>query len=308
MNDGWIEISLEVDGELAEAVAELLSRYIPLGIVIERKTAAGPGLPAGPAGDQVRVYGYIPQDGQAQETRQRIEEGLWYLGRISPLPQPSYNSVKDEDWSQSWKENFQPLRVGKKLTILPSWIELSAAEVGRVPIAIDPGMAFGTGTHPSTSLALELLEDEVRQGYPVIDVGCGSGILAIAALKLGASRALGVDIDPQAAREASKNARINQVIERLELGNGSIAEIRAGAYSLRRAPVVVANIVAPILLKMIQEGLGELLAEGGVLILSGLMLEQEGEVTRAAEAAGLSVRQRRQAGDWAALAFSAVKS
>ena len=296
MNDGWLEISLEVDGELAEAVAELMSRYIPSGIVIERSSDAGPPQGA------LRVYGYLPQDAQAPEARRRIEEGLWHLGRISPLPEPLYRFVPDEDWSQYWRENFKPLRVGKKLLILPSWVDLPDTG-GRIPVVIDPGMAFGTGTHPTTSLCLELLEDWVRPESPVIDVGCGSGILAIASVKLGARYALGVDIDPQAILEAEKNASINRVVERVEFGIGSLAEVQQGEFSIQQAPVVIANILASTLTQLLAEGLSELISEGGVAILSGILEEQAGEVVTAAGESGLTERLRRQEGDWVTLVF-----
>ena len=208
VDPNWLEISYTVDGEMAESVAEVLARYIPDGVVIE-STAVDTSDPhsAGHAVGPLRVSGYIRMDDKLEATRQRLEEAFWYLSRIRPLPAPEIRSIQDENWVDAWKGHYRPVPIGKKLIIVPAWL---APEVGdRTAIRIDPGMAFGTGTHPSTRLCLELIEDIQDaivdpEEIEVIDMGCGSGILAIGALKLGAGRALGVDVDPgavQAARE-----------------------------------------------------------------------------------------------------------
>ena len=114
---------------------------------------------------------------------------LAYLGRIQPIPEPAYRPIQDEDWMSSWKEHYHPIPIGQRLLVLPAWIEQS--DPSRIAVKIDPSMAFGTGTHPSTQLCLEMVEKYTRPGQPVIDVGCGSGILSIAALKLGAASVLG---------------------------------------------------------------------------------------------------------------------
>ena len=314
----WLEVSLTVDGELAEAVAEVLARFAPGGVAIESTAiATSPdeteGYPVGP----LRVAAYLSRNAASEETRRRLEEALWYLGRIRPLPAVQYQVVKETDWSEAWKKHYQPIPIGQNLVIVPAWLEPPSAN--RIPIRMDPGMAFGTGTHPTTQLCLELVEaayaavPETANESPlpsaalrptqVIDLGCGSGILAVAALKLGAARALGVDIDPDAIRVAGENAALNGVSGSLELGAGSLAEIRSGAFSLKQAPLVLANILAPVLERMLDEGLGELLAPGGALVLSGIIEEQADGVIAAAERHGLQLFQRRQAGDWVALCF-----
>lgn len=203
----WMEVSLTVDGELAEAVAEVMARYIPDGVAIE-STAIIPDLEGeGQPGGPLRVCGYLPIDERLEETRRRLEEGLWYLGRIRPLPAAEYKPIQEINWVEAWKQHYQPIPIGRRLIIVPAWIELPTQE--RIPIRIDPGMAFGTGTHPTTQLCLELLEEYLRPGEAIIDMGCGSCILAIAAIKLGASQALGVDIDLQAI----PNARAKRVCQ-----------------------------------------------------------------------------------------------
>src|SRR5512136_1448726 len=154
----WIEVSLTVNGELAEAVAEALGRYLPDGVVIESTAVrAGPSDENGEAVGPLRVCGYIPGDTKLEETRQKIEQALWYLGRISPLPEPEYKTIQEVNWMEAWKEHYHPISVGKRLLILPAWI--SPAGDGRIPVRIDLGMAFGTGTHPTTQLCLALAEE-----------------------------------------------------------------------------------------------------------------------------------------------------
>ena len=301
----WLEVSMIVDGELAEAVAEVLARYIPDGVVIESTAVeAEADDEGGHAVGPLRVCGYLPVDANLEETRRRIEEGLWYLGRIRPLPAPEFKPFEEVNWVEAWKEHYHPISVGERLIIVPAWLETPPG--GRIPIRIDPGMAFGTGTHPTTQLCLELLDGldgrELANGYRVLDIGCGSGILAVAALRLGAARALGVDIDPLAVDAARQNAQSNAVSQHLELGVGSVAELRAGAFSFQQAELVFANILAPIILRLFEAGLAELVCPGGILILSGILAEQAEEVAAAAARHGLQGIERRQTGDWVALA------
>jgi ribosomal protein L11 methyltransferase len=295
-----------VDGELAEAVAEVLARFVPNGVVIEStQIYADPedeGYPIGP----LRVCGYLPLDEHVEENRQRIEEALWYLGRIRPLPAPEFRPFEELNWVEAWKEHYHPIPIGQRLIIVPAWLESPAAD--RTAVRVDPGMAFGTGTHPTTQLCLELIETRFAAGQPapetVIDIGCGSGILAVAALRLGARQALGVDIDAEAITASQHNAANNSVAERLELGIGSVDEVRAGQFGLSQAPLVLANILAPVLIRLFAAGLGELVTPGGWLVLSGILAEQADGVIAAAEQHGLHLVERRQVGDWVALAVS----
>lgn len=322
----WMEVSLLVDGEMAEAVAEVLARFAPGGVVVESTRVEFPpdsdfdsdaiGVVSGP----LRVYAYlpaVPEPGQPalEETRQRLEEALWHLGFIRTLPAAQYKTIQEEDWSQAWKANFRPIPVGERLMIVPAWLDVPLH--GRIPIRIDPGMAFGTGTHPTTQLCMEFLEKYVpRLGSEngagsMIDLGCGSGILAIAALKLGLKDALGVDTDANVIPIARQNAALNGIEAGLELGAGSLAEILSGAFGMKRAPIVAANILAPVITRLLDEGLAELVEAGGLLILSGILeeqLEMDGKgVLPALPRHDLLLEERRQSGDWAALAVRREK-
>ncbi len=300
--ENWLEVSLTVDGESAEAVAEVLARFAPQGVVIESTAIAQDpetqGHPVGP----LRVCAYLPVDREIEATHRRLEEALWHLGRIRPLPPAQFRPLRESNWVETWKQHYRPIPIGERLVIVPAWME--PPDAARIPIRIEPGMAFGTGTHPSTQLCLELLE--ASQPTDVIDVGCGSGILTIAALKLGAQRALGVDTDPQAIASARTNAALNQMSDNLELAVGSVNEIRAGNFSLRRASLVLANILAPILIQLLEGGLSDLVAPRGALILSGILEQQEPQVLESAQTGAIEIRDRRQIEDWVALSLAKV--
>lgn len=297
----WLEASLLVDYELAEAVSEVLARFVSNGVVVERDVIFLNADDLGTPVARARVYGYLAIDDQIESTRQRLEEALWHLGQIRPLPQPVFRQIEDEDWMAAWKKHYHPITIGEKLLILPAWIEQSDLE--RIAVRIDPGMAFGTGTHPSTQLCLEFIEMYTRPQQPVIDIGCGSGILSIAALKLGASHALAVDIDNAAVLGTNQNASTNSVAEKVEAGVGSVVEILAGRFSLRKAPLVLANILAPVLIDLLETGLPELVSDNGFLILAGILDEQADPVGSAASAQGLHFVARRQKEDWVALVY-----
>ncbi len=297
----WLEVSMTVDGELAEAVAEVLSRFTSNGVVVESGVryddAEDVGTPFGP----VKVYGYLPMDDQLEERRQRLNEALYFLGTIQALPEPAFRTVVDEDWMAAWKKHYHPIPVGKRLLVLPAWLENPMPD--RIDVRIDPSMAFGTGTHPSTQLCMELIEDHMQPGQRVIDVGCGSGILSIAAIKLGAQHALGVDIDSMAVRSTRENAVRNGVSEQIETGMGSVGEVLKGDFSLKQAPLVLANILAPVIIRLFDDGLADLIEPGGRIILAGILAEQEDAVKTAAAAKGLRHVETRNINDWIAMAL-----
>jgi ribosomal protein L11 methyltransferase len=310
----WLEVSLEVDGEMAEAAAEVLARFIPEGVAIESTAVAtSPDWEGGWAVGRLRVFGYLPVDDQLEGTRQRLEESLWYLSRIRPLPEPQFKLIEEVNWGEAWKKNYKPVAIGERLLVVPAWLEMPEeapgfSGVARLAIRIDPGMAFGTGTHPTTQLCLEILEGMLLSGeyanrsdIDVIDLGCGTAILATAAIKLGARRGLGVDIDPDAVSAARQNALVNGVAEQLDLGFGSLAEIRAGVYRLQKAHLVLANILAKVIARLLDEGLGELTTPDGCLVLSGILEEQAGEVEAAVKRNGLRLVESRQSADWVAM-------
>lgn len=295
----WLEVSLNVNGELAEAVADVLARFAPNGVVVENgvyfKDADDPGTSL----DEVNVRAYLPVDEKLEETRQRLEEALWYLGSIQSLPEAVFTPIAEQNWMEAWKEHYKPIPVGEKLIIVPAWLE--SPDPSRIPIRIDPGMAFGTGTHPTTQLCLELLEKYLQPGMDVIDIGCGSGILSIGALKLGAGRALALDVDQTAVDATRENADANAIKTGLLVGFGSLDELLANQFEYQQAPLVLANILANILIRLFEGGMGRLVSRDGVLILSGILEEQAENVMQVAARHGFKLIEKRQIGDWVAL-------
>ncbi len=283
----WLEVSVTVENEAAEAVAEVLSRYAYRGVVIE----AGPeGWDAGP----VVVRAYLPADDQLQANKHRVEVALWHLGQIRPVSVPTFRPVADEDWAEAWKERLNVMHIGRHIVIRPSWLEYAPAP-GDVLIQLDPGMAFGTGLHPTTQMCLVALERLIRPGAEVLDLGTGSGILAIAAAKLGAGRVLAVDNDPVAVKTAQGNVVTNGVQGIVNLVCGSLAKV-SGSYDL-----VVVNILARVIVEMVQEGLAARVCPGGVLIAAGILADQEPEVVAALEQEGLVLTGRQWKDDWVCL-------
>ncbi|MEW6717881.1 MAG: 50S ribosomal protein L11 methyltransferase [Chloroflexota bacterium] len=294
----WLEVSLLVNGEIAESTAEVLSRFTTNGVVIESTgvsvTPNGEGFPVG----LLRVCAYLDMDETLEEKRHSLEEALWHLGTIHPLPSPDYKVIRAANWMETWRQHFQPIPIGRRLLILPSWVEVTETE--RVLIRIDPGLAFGTGVHPSTQICLQVIEERVQGGETVMDIGCGSGILSVAALKLGARKALGVDVDAQAVEAARATAEANGVSQRFHAHQGSVADIRAGCFPMRRASLVLANILASVLIRLLDEGLADLLTSDGFLVLSGILEEQEAGVLAALARHNLVTSQRHQIEDWVA--------
>jgi len=300
----WLEVSMTVDGELAESVADVFARFAPNGVMTEQgvkyNDAEDAGTPTGP----ITVRAYLEVNDQLEETRQKLEESLFYLGMIQPLPSPAYKQIADQNWMEAWKQHYKPILIGERLLILPAWLD--SPEPTRIAIKIDPGMAFGTGTHPTTQLCLELMEKVFveRPMSNVIDVGCGSGILSIAAIKLGAKNVLGVDIDEESIKNSRENADTNGVGDELILGVGSVSEILEGKYAFKKAPLVVANILAPVIVRLFDAGLVNLIEADGAIVLSGILFEQEQSVIEAGQARGLQLNERRQIADWVALTMS----
>jgi len=306
----WLEVSLTVNGELAEAVADVLARFAPNGVMTEQavkfKNAEDPGTPVEP----ITVRAYLSADEKLEETRHKLDEALFYLGMIQPLPAPIFTPIADQNWMEAWKVHYQPIPIGKRLIVVPTWLE--SPDMKRIPIRIDPGMAFGTGTHPTTQLCLELLEVYTRNDGDVIDVGCGSGILSIGALKMGARFALAVDIDNASVKASSENAVANGISRgHITVGLGSVTEILAGSLRIQsrgsqciqQAPLVLANILAPVIISLFGQGLADLVSSDGILILSGILAEQSASVFLAAQEHGLKLIEKRQMGDWVALAL-----
>ena len=299
----WLELAVEADIEAVEAVSEILGRVSSGGTTVEPAfdlVDEGLGARVDPARPAV-VRGYVPaRDASAAEAAAATTaEALGHLQAfgLRTIGDLRTRIVHEEDWAEAWKSYFPVLRVGRRLVIRPTW-RRHRRRPGDVVLALDPGMAFGTGLHPTTRLcltALESIADHGRVGGArILDVGCGSGILAIAAVKLGASDALGVDTDPIAVESTVANARRNRLAWR----------VRARAASLPSGEppydVVLANLIAGVLVPL-AGALRDELRPGGTLVASGIFIDRETEVRSAFEAGGLRVGRRSAEGDWVAL-------
>lgn len=297
----WLEIVVTCDGELAEAISEVLARFVTQGVVTETEVkyddAEEVALGYGP----VKVIGYLEYDDQVESKKLQIEEALWHLNLIQPVPEPVYRKIEDQNWMESWKQFYKPILVGEKLLILPAWLENPVPE--RIAVRIDPSMAFGTGTHPTTQLCMAMTEKIIKPDSLAMDIGCGSGILAISAALLGAKKVIAVDIDDPSRDATQKNAELNKVREKIEIGIGSVSEILEGQFSFKSAAVVMVNILAPIIIRLFTNGLYDLISENGILVLSGILDRQADEVQKTAENYGLKIIEKRLINDWVGMTF-----
>ncbi len=280
---------MELNADLAEPAAELLGRIAPNGAAVEMLD------------EGVRVRAWLPDDDELADRKQRLEEGLWHLGQIQPFPEPVYKLIEEEPWEITWNEHYQPLEIGEQLQIVPSWME--PEDDVRIPIILEPGMAFGTGAHTTTRQCLEALELLVEDGISVADLGCGSGILAIAAARLGAGEVVALDIDEQAVALAQENVLRNGVGDRVQVLEGSLAELRRVAEG-HDFELIVANIRASVLEDFIQDGIARELTAGGRIVMSGILDEQLDSILEKAMSGSLQIEQVMQAGDWRSVVFS----
>ena len=308
----WVELSVAADIEAVEAVSEILTRFAPGGTSVE----PGFGLTnegLGAVVDSTKpaiVRAYLPGLDPAG-VRGAIVEATTALGHLQvfglrPIGELTMRLVREADWAEAWKSHFPVLRVGRRLVIRPTWRRHRRLP-DDVVLSLDPGLAFGTGLHPTTRLclaALETLADEGRLASGagtgksgsarVLDVGCGSGILAIAAGKLGARDLLGVDTDPIAVESTLANARLNGLARRIHVRQGSVPT------GERPFDVVLANLIASLLVQLAPDLRGEL-APGGHILASGIFRDREGDVVAAFRAAGLEMGRRWAEEDWVAL-------
>jgi ribosomal protein L11 methyltransferase len=305
---GWLELAVEADVEAVEAVSEILGRAAPGGTSVEPAfELVDDGL--GARLDLSRpaiVRAYVPARDRAAADRAvaDVADALGHLQAfgLRPIGELRTRLVEEADWADAWKAYFPVLRVGRRLVIRPTW-RRHRGKPGDVVLALDPGMAFGTGLHPTTRLCLanvEALADRgVLDGARLLDVGCGSGILSIAALRLGAASALGLDTDPIAIEATLANARRNRLVRRLRARDGSLPSGEPGF------DVVLANLIAGLLVTL-APALHDELRPGGSLLASGIFIDREMEVGAAFAAAGLDVTGRTVEGEWVAL--EAVRS
>ena len=287
-----IEISVETDNEAAEAVSAMLSEYDGSGPVVEQVWQES-GCPV------VRVKLFLST--RQSEAVARIEEALWHMGQLHPISEPSVRWLDEADWMEAWKARYSLQHIGRRIVIRPSW-QSYQSENGEVVIQLDPGMAFGTGLHPSTRLCLRALEDWMRPGDCVLDVGTGSGILAIAAAKLGARSVVAIDIDETALQVAAENASANDTQDLIHLEQASLLPASPQTESPWEgtADFLLMNILAKVVAAS-SERIAAHLAADGVFVVSGITQSQEEQVLQALAAAGLQIKERREEGDWVAL-------
>ena len=275
----WLELSVEAAPDAEEAVADVLRRYVYGGVTIEGAAAS------------VVVKGYLPSDGDLTRRRRALRRKLAAL----PLPSAVRSRwLNEEDWAHAWKEFFPVLRVSSRLVVCPTWRSYRPRE-GEAVIRLDPGMAFGTGQHPTTLMCLRALEELLRPGVDVLDLGTGSGILALAAARLGATSVLALDIDPQAAAVARENVRLNGLEAVVQVAEGGLDEALRAAFDL-----AMANISAPVIVEM-ASALAAVLRPGGLLIVAGFSVESADRVSSGLARTGLMVERALADGDWRAL-------
>ena len=304
----WLEVAIDTTDEGLEEVSARLMANGMTGLVIEDETEFRRFLE-----ENRQYWDYVDQellDRMKGVARVKFyvtddETGREQLaGYLRGIDQPYTTAVLGEnDWAHSWQKYYKPLTVGERLYIVPEWMRDEPVPGGRTPVYLDPGLTFGTGSHASTQLCLAGVEQAVTPGCRVLDLGCGSGILSIAALALGAGSAAAVDIDPKAVDVAYANAALNGIgRDRLTVRAGDVLGDRALAARLgrERYDLVLANIVADVIIPLSARVPG-LLAPGGVFLCSGIIDSRVDEVAAAIERNGLRVTGRREKNGWAAL-------
>ncbi len=300
----WIEIKVTLSSaDEALAVDLICDAFYNLGakgVVIDDpylEPVEQWGADAVPLPTQPAVTGYLPADEHLEQRRLDLEKALAALAAAHTFQHTIiYQRIDEEDWAEAWKAFFWPEKITSHLVVKPTWREY-VPEPGQQVIEIDPGMAFGTGTHPTTALCIQLLEKHIRTGQDVLDVGTGSGILLIAAAKLGAGRLIGVDQDPLAIEIARNNMRLNHIApNRFELHSGDLIDPVNESFDM-----VVANILADVILDLL-DGVNRVMKPDSIFICSGIIEAYQDKVIQKMAACGLELIDTRKQGDWVALA------
>lgn len=301
----WYELAIDVHAEAVETVSELLARHgYNEGVAIEEpyiQDGDGDNLEVD-LSRKFTIRTYVADSDFDPVIVEEIRKGLWHIGQMQPVSDLRTATIAEEDWANAWKEHFVVHRIGERVVIRPPWLEYEP--VGdEVVVELDPGMAFGTGLHPTTRLSMLAVEEAIKKGDSVLDVGAGSGILGIAALKLGAGRVDAVDVETVAVRATVENAKRNGVESRLDVRLGSVGpgEPFQGTYD-----VVLANIIARILIEL-ADGIVVASRAGGTIVLAGIIEEREPDVVAAFESRGCSIVGRRQHDDWLSLVLTRAR-
>lgn len=295
----WLELTVEADAEAVEAVSEVLGR-------VAAGTAARPTRLIRDPGDELavredptapyEVTAHVPDDAAGRGAVEATERALWHLQAfgLRPVGELRVRRVDDADWLERWKEGYAPQRIGR-VVVVPSWLEAELAD-DEVAVRLDPGMAFGTGLHPTTRACLALLQRIGPMPPRALDVGSGSGILALAALRLGAGHVDCLDTDAEAVHATLANAAANGLADGVTATQGTLPASPAG----EPYPLVLANLVAAVLVELAPR-LAAHLGPTGTLVASGIIAEREGEVEEAVRGAGLHVAEQLRDGDWVSL-------
>ena len=310
--ENWMEIKVLTTTQAADLISEILLEAGSEGTMIEDKNdVAANQRPEGQwdiideaiaerIGDDVKVTGYFPIDEHLNDVIAQIQSELrrlraleldFDLGKLEVITQ----GFENEDWAESWKKAFKPIRLGEHIVIRPGWAAFDPLPGDKV-IEIDPGLAFGTGTHETTGMCTALVEKYVRPGQRVIDIGTGSGILAIAAAHMGADEVLATDLDPVAVRVAAENAEINGFGDRISCRCGNLLDVVDES-----GDVVIANIIADVII-MLARPVRERIADGGLFICSGIAVDRRDDVIRALNEADYEILDAPVKGEWAAFA------
>jgi ribosomal protein L11 methyltransferase len=304
----WAEVCMDIPQYLEDAIAGFIFDLGSHGVFTDRaKSKPYFDLFSSPRPERLVLLAYFIRD---EKLEQRVEKIRLFIKSAAEaqgkeeLPKVSYEILMDEDWAENWKCLFQVARIGKRIVIKPSWESVTPAP-GEVVIEITAGMAFGTGTHFSTRLALILMEEALEEmkkkgSVSMLDVGTGSGILGIAAVKLGVERVVGIDIDPRAVEIARNNAYLNQVTSRMQTGETPVAEV-PGEFE-----IVIANILAEDLIEMKKELVGHM-KKGGYLILSGVLTAKRGLVEAAFATEGVALDRDPTEDEWIGMRFKKIR-
>jgi ribosomal protein L11 methyltransferase len=276
----WVEITVEIHQHIQEALANFFIELGTNGVILDEEISDPLyGKVKIDRKDHKLICAYLKKDNQCQRKIQSVDRYLKSLTQIHSFkdsPRMKLKYISEEDWNKKWKTFFTTTRIGKHIIIKPSW-ELFLPEKGDIIIEMDPGMAFGTGTHPTTRMCLEAIENLIQSGtksiHSMLDVGIGSGILSIAAAKLGIKKIVGIDIDPIALRYAKQNIEKNHVVNRVEVREFSLGKME------ERFDLVVANILSEVIIKL-RKDLYSHLEDNGILILSGILDENKSKVEK----------------------------
>jgi ribosomal protein L11 methyltransferase len=304
---GWIEVSVAIDRESAEAVIDVLYRYGYQGVAIEQQPFPVEALEDDvPTAQRLIARAYFAENSEAEAIKRRIEDDLARLGNEHVISAPQYAHLNEGDWWEAWKDERFTVRIGRRFFISTPWFP-RRAKPGEIVIILRYGAAFGTGTHPTTRLVLEAVEEAAIDwpGAAVLDLGCGSGILSIAAAGMGAASVLALDIDPTASRTTSENAAANGVSDRISVQIGSLADALSAGV---RFDVALVNIIGPVIIRLCSQNLGSVLRPGGVGIFSGIGVHEVDKVETALRSTGLEPYNRRLSGNWVAVEARRVQT